>query len=212
MEHRKELWAVLIVVIGVAIFLVYTAAHAVGQILAFNSGQANTTTAVDTSTWQTYNNSAYGFSLEYPPDWQISVGNTPGIGPVVQIGNPLNGTSTYIFNVSVLNNSTSLSAGEYVHQFLKSAAAQDMENASSGPAPQMTPQFTKSFITTVGGQDAYELFHVFEYDHSAERIYVADGSFMILFDFPVAEENPNIYLPVNNNDVAHQIVNTLTFD
>lgn len=209
MEHRKELWAVLIVVIGVAIFLVYTAAHAIGQILAFNNGQQNTTAAVDTSGWQTYNNSTYGFSLEYPPDWQVSMGDPSGAGPVVEIGNPLNGTSTYILNVSVLNNSSSLSAGEYVHQFLQSVTAQDATNASRGPAPQLTPHFTKSFITTVGGQDAYELFHVFEYDHSGEQIYVADGSSIILFDFPVAEENPNIYLPVNNNEIAHEIVNTL---
>jgi hypothetical protein len=207
--HRKELWAVLIVVVGVAIFLIYTAAGAIGQILAFNSGTQSTATAVDESGWQTYTNNTYNFSVQYPQDWELSTGDPSGAGPVALIGNPLSGTSTYVINISIASNTSSLSSGEYVHQFLKSATAQDQANASSGPAPQLTPQFSKSFILTVGGQNAYELYDVYEYDHGAERIYVADGTSVIIFDFPLAEENPNIHLPVNNNEIAHDIVNTL---
>jgi hypothetical protein len=31
------------------------------------------------------------------------------------------------------------------------------------------------------------------------------------FDFPMAEENPNLSLPVANNNIAHEIVDTLSF-
>jgi hypothetical protein len=212
MMHRKELLAALLIIVGVTAFLVYTAAHAIGQILAFNDSSAvSTATAVDMSGWQTYNNSQYGFSVNYPQSWQLASGDPSGAGPVAQLGNPLEGTSTFALNISIANNSSSLSSGEYVHQFLSDMKAQDSQNASSGPAPQLAPQFTKSFLTSEGGQEAYELFGVFEYDHSAERIYIAHGTSMLIFDFPVTENNPNIASPLRNNVIAHEIVNTLTF-
>jgi hypothetical protein len=214
--HRKEVWAVLIVVVAVAAVLLYTAAHAVGQILAFQNGGADGNAAIDdlsgvnTSTWQAYNNAKFGFSLEYPSNWQLSTNGLSGSGPFIALGNPLSGTSTYVMDIFIENNSSSLSAGEYVHQLLAADKAEDAANAKNGPAPAVTPQFEKSYFTTVAGTKAYELFEVFEFDHNAERIYVANGNTVLRFDFPVADTNSNLSSPTNNNAIAHLILDTLT--
>jgi hypothetical protein len=155
---------------------------------------------VDVSGWQTYGNSQYGFALEYPPGWTVSTDGLANTSPFIVFGNPLTGTSVYDLQVFIENNSSSLSSGVYAHGVLAAARAAD------------TPtQFAKAYVLTVGGYPAYELYQVFEIDHNAERIYVAHGTEVLRFDFPVAEEDPGIALPVANNPVAHEIMNTLSF-
>ncbi len=202
--HRKEVWAVLIVVVGAAAILLYSAAHAIGQVLTFqdvNGSAADQLTGVDTSTWQAYHDGNDGFSLEYPPNWQIFTGGLLGTEPFIEFGNPLNGTTTYVLEVFIESNPSNLSSGEYVHQMLAAYKAGNNQVAS----------FEKSFLLNIGPYNAYELYKVFEFDHDAEQIYMADGTSTLRFDFPIADANPNLASPANNNAIAHMIINTLTF-
>ncbi len=215
--HRKELWAVLIVVAFVAAVLVFAATRMIEQVIALgNSNDANATivaglSGVDTSAWQTYTDPSSGFSVQYPQNWQIYTGGILADTPFIELGNPLSGTTTYAMEIFIEQNPQSLSSGEYVHQLLNVDRAQDATNAKSGPAPTVTPQFKKSYLTTAGSLPAYELFDVFEFDHNAEQIYVAHGSYVLHFDFPVSDVNPNLASPANNNAIAHMIVNTLVW-
>jgi hypothetical protein len=211
MIHRKEVLAVLIIVVGVAAFLVYTAAHAIGQILAFNDSGQSTAQVVDMSGWQTYTNSQYGFSVNYPPSWQASFDASNDSVVTITTLAPANGTSSYGLTILIENNTSSLSSGEYGHSWLATDAAQDASDSVHGPAPQVAPKFSRSFLLSVDSYQAYELYDVFAYDESDEDIYVAHGTTTLDFFFPMAEHNPNFYDPVENNAVAHQIVNTLTF-
>jgi hypothetical protein len=208
--HRKELWAVLIVVVAGTAMLVYGAARAIGQISIIQQDDA-VTTAIDTSNWQTYHNAEFGFSIQYPPNWQIFTSGLSANTPFIALGNPLSGTTTYTMEIFIEQNPQSLSSAEYVHQVLIADRAQDAANESGGPAPTVTPQFKTSYLTTVNGNDAYELFDVFEFDHNAEQIYVASGATTLHLDFPVSDANPNIATPANNNAIAHMIVDTLVF-
>lgn len=216
MMHRKELWAILIVVVAGASILLYAAAHAIGQVLAFQSeGQdgitaINALSDVNTSSWQSYTNTALGFSISYPSNWQLSTTGLLEKNPYIALGNPLYGTSTYVMDIFIDRNPNGLTSGEYVHQLLAADKAQDAANAKNGPAPTVTPQFQKSYLLKLGGAEAYELFDVFEFDHNAEQIYLADGSSTLLFDFPTADPNPNLASPVNNNGIVHLILDTLT--
>ncbi len=166
---------------------------------------------VDISGWQTYRNDQYGFELAYPPGWKMYTGGLAGATPFIVFGNPLEGIKTYARYVFIESNTQALSSGEYAHAVIAAARAQDAANAASGPAPQTAPRFEKSYLLTVGGYPAYELYDVFEFDHNAERIYVANGDKALRFDFPVAQENPNLSLPEANNVIAHEIMNTLVF-
>ncbi len=213
--HRAEGWAILIVIAVGAGFLVFVAAHAVGQVLALQNPAP-----VDTSGWTDYHNDQYNFDFEYPSDWQLSTSGIANTAPFIVVGNPLDGKSTYSLQIFIENNSSSLSSGDFVHQMLADDRAQDVANAKSGPAPRITPQYTGTEIlsvgqpATLGGSapyDAYELEGVYEFDHNADQIYVADGNIILRFDFPVAEENPNISLPVANNAIAQGIVGMLRF-
>jgi hypothetical protein len=168
------------------------------------------TPAIDTSGWQTYTSSAFGFSFKYPPSWQKSGDSLTVADPHIFFGNPLNGTTTYRLNVFVYANPNSLSPSDYVSALLASDTAMDAASgAASGTAPMMAPQFSSRFALTVNGLPAYELDDVFEFDHGAEDIYVQDGTSTLLFDFPVADLNPNIVDPTDNNAVVHAIINTL---
>ena len=89
--------------------------------------------------------------------------------------------------------------------------AQDAANAKTGPAPTLTPQFKSNYVTTVNGNQVYELFDVFEFDHNAEQVFVAHGTTALRFDFPVADANPNIASPANNNAIAHLILDTFVW-
>ena len=209
--HRKELWAALIVVVGVTAILVYVASSAIGQVAALqqeNNGAAN---AIDTSAWPVYRNAEYGFSIQYPPNWQLFTSGLSANTPFVALGNPLNGTTTYTMEVFIEQNTQSLSSGEYVHQLLDNDRAQDAANAKTGPAPTLTPQFKSNYVTTVNGNQAYELFDVFEFDHNAEQVFVANSTTALRFDFPVADANPNIASPANNNAIAHLILGTFVW-
>ena len=211
MTHRKELWAALIVVVGVTAVLVYAASSAIGQVAALQQ-ENNASSAIDTSAWPMYRNAEYGFSIQYPPNWQLFTNGLSASTPFIELGNPLNGTTTYTMEVSIEQDPQSLSLGEYVHQLLNTDRAQDAANAKTGPAPTITPQFKSNYLTTVNGNQAYELFDVFEFDHNAERLYVANDTTVLHFDFPVADANPNIASPANNNAIAHMIMGTLEFE
>jgi hypothetical protein len=184
---------------------VFVAARAIGQVTAFQ----NQNSVVDTSAWPIYRNAQFGFSLQYPPNWQIFTGGLSADTPFVALGNPLSGTTTYTMYIFIDQNPQSLSATNYVHQLLIADRAQDDANAKTSSAPTITPQFKSNYLTTVNGNDAYELFDVFEFDHNAEQVYVANGTAALRFDFPVSDANPNIAAPANNNAVAHLILGTL---
>lgn len=219
MTERKELWAALIVAVAVTAVIVYAAVHALAEVAVIQAENANaadaanTLTGVSTAGWQTYADSRYGFSLQYPQNWQLSTAGLSAETPFIALGNPLSGTTTYVIYVSIEQNPHVLSPGDFVHQMLADARAADAASgAASGTAPAVTPRFTGAYLTTVGQNGAYELSGVFEFDHDAEQIYVTNDAVALKFDFPVADANPNLASPANNNAIAHKIIDTLTFE
>jgi hypothetical protein len=212
MIREKESTAVLIVIFFAIGVLGYFMVVIMGRLQALQA-DINTggTTPVDVSGWEAYRNDTYGFELQFPSTWKVLTYGLDGDPPFVTFGNPPSGTSTYVMQVFIENNPKMLSSGGYVHDLLDAARAEDAANAAIAPAPQKAPHFDKAYVLTVGGHPAYELYNVFEFDRGAERIYVAHGSKILRFDFPVAKENPNISLPVANGQIAHEIMNTLVF-
>jgi hypothetical protein len=212
--RNAEGWAVSIVIAAVAGFLVYTASEAIGRVLALPpSSTSASEIAAETFDWQDYHNATFDFDVHYPPGWDISTAGLGNATPFVAFGNPLDGTKSYAVEILIENNPNSLSSGEYVHELLAADRAQDAASgANEGLATPVTPHYKDTSVLQVGesSYEAYELSDVYEADHNAEQIYVADGNTILLFDFPVAQENPNISLPVANNAIAHEIVNTLT--
>ncbi len=210
--HEKEtvaVWIVIFAAIGVLGYFVTVTTLRLQTLQAnYNTGEL---LPVDVSGWLTYRNDDYGFELEYPPTWQIATGGLTSQNPYLIIGNPIDGTSTYQLTLFIEGNPDLLSSGSYVHSVLDAARAEDEANAKIGPSPKIAPSYDRAYVLTVGGYPAYELYNVFEFDHNAERIYVARNTETLRFDFPVAKENPNIWLPVANNQVAHNIMNTLVF-
>jgi len=214
MIHAKEPTAVLtaiviaIAALGTCAYVVIVRIQAVGDAIA--AQQEGVT--VQTADWTTYESAAYGFTVRYPAAWQLDDSGLAADVPWVAIGNPLTGTKTYVVRISIMNNTSSLSSGEYVHAMLAADRAADAASgADKNRAPATTPQFERTELGYVGLTETYELYGVFEFDHRAEQVYVAHEGEVLRFDFPIPQENPNISLPVANSQTAHQIVDTLTF-
>ncbi|HVM76691.1 MAG TPA: hypothetical protein VMU07_00885 [Candidatus Paceibacterota bacterium] len=196
--------------IGCLVFVIFARIQSVAV-----QNQEDAMASVEIAGWDTYSNDAYGFQVNYPPGWIV---NDSGLGAgasMIAFGNPLSGTKVYPLDLFIDPNPNAFSSGAYVHNELaRDRAIDTASGADKGLAPQQTPRFAKSLVLTVGSgtrYEAYELYDVFEFDRNAERIYVSHGTTTLEFDFPVAEENPNISLPVANNLIAHQIINTLVF-
>jgi hypothetical protein len=166
--------------------------------------------ALDMSSWKTYTSTVFGFSFKYPPNWRSSGDPLTVVNPHIFFGNPLNGTTTYTLKVFVYDNPLGLAPADFVRAMIASDTAADASNSAGGPAPQLAPQFDQAYTTTVAQYPAYELYNVFEYYENAEQIYVQQGKQMLVFDFPVADENPNIANAALNNAMAHAILGTLT--
>lgn len=210
-EPTAVLTAIVIAIVSVGCLLFVVFARVQEEAI---QTPASEIAAAEMSGWETYTNTDYGFQLDYPPGWSLDTSGLQNVTPFIAFGNPLSGTKTYSLEVFIQNDPSGLSSGEYVHLLLANDRAQDAANSASGPAPTVTPQYSKTEILSVGEStdyEAYELYGVFEFDHNAEQIYVTHGTTALRFDFPIAQENPNISLPVANNAVAHEIINTLVF-
>jgi hypothetical protein len=159
--------------------------------------------------WQNYANAEYGFSLAYPADWQVNTSQLQNDVPAVLFGNPIEGTTTYTLRVSMEKNDGKLSSAGCVENMLAKMQIDDQTNGTNTPSVMV--QFEHASGTPLAENNGYELYNVFEFDHNAEQVYVAHDDKILVFDFPLAEANPNIASSTENNAIAHEILATLEF-
>ena len=208
-RHRRMLWwaAIIVLLLGAGGF-----AFAKWNPQAWQNMLTQLSGApVPPKGWIKYENQEYGFSFFYPPDWQFSTSTLAANPPAVILGNPLEGTTTYEIRVSIEKNPDGLSSAAYVEKMLSTITSQDQAGSVVGAVSQVSAQYAAATGFAVGNNQEYELDNVFEFDHHAEQIYAARGHETILFDFPVADQNPNIASSTENNAIAHEIVGTLIF-
>ncbi len=204
MKRRSRntlIWSVVVIAIIAVVIGVFVKWGAVSD--------TTSPSVVPPAGWVNYQNSQYGFSLYYPPDWKMSEALLHNDVPQVLFGNPIEGIATYTLRVSIEKNSSNFSSAGYVANMLAQDKAIDEANGTN--TPSLSVRFKNSTAFAVDQNAGYELNNVFEFDHNAEQVYIAHGNEMLIFDFPVVDTNPNIASSTENNAIAHQILGTLSF-
>lgn len=161
--------------------------------------------------WVKYQNNDYNFSFYYPSNWSIATTSALGDIPGIRLGNPAEGTSTYVIYISIKHNDNLLNSDAYVMQMLSDIKNQDILAEKNGPAPQLSVQYANASGMSLDDNKEYELYNVFEFDHNAEQIFASNKNIVVMFDFPLDQSNQNISDPSSNNKIAHEILDTLNF-
>lgn len=161
--------------------------------------------------WNIYKNKEYGFEIQYPPHWDVSehglydYTGQKSFLPFVSFGEYPDSNST--MQLSIMENPDNLNSTDYVNKLIKEA-----ENEyKAGIAPHPYYYDTMKEIK-VNGLQAVELDGVFVIDGSHEKVFIAHGNRIYVFEFPAAEENPNYFKPVEGNKISHQMLETFRFN
>ena len=160
--------------------------------------------------WVKYQNKDYNFSFYYPSNWSIATTSKLGNISGIILGNPIEGTSTYTIYISIKHNDNLLNSDAYVMQMLSDIKNQDILNEKNNFISQSSTQYANASGISLDNKK-YELYNVFEFDHNAEQVFISNKNIVLIFDFPLDQSNPNISNPSLNNNIAHEILNTLSF-
>lgn len=155
--------------------------------------------AGETANWQTYLNYDYNFQIKYPKDWSVNI--LPEVKDRINFIAPALEKKIFDFEIRVQTNPEKLSAKDFVQQMLQKNKLEQVGRIS----------YKTSRELNVAEFSAYELNEVFVYDQNQTWIYVSTNDYVYRFTFPVAEENPNLQDPINNNKISHLMLSTFAF-
>jgi len=154
----------------------------------------------ETADWKVFRSEAYGYETKYPLEWDYNTNQKdPGI---YWLGHPVNTLEPFWLSIRVFDNPDQLTSKQWVDKIL----SENQRLVGSGGI-----QYKERKELTVAGLPADELYGVMAYDRSDEQIYLAKEDKLFYFNFPVADENPNLADPVGNNKKSWLIINTLKF-
>lgn len=153
----------------------------------------------ETANWRKHSNYDYGFEIKYPVDWLVNI--LPEVKNRISFIAPAPQPKIFDFEIRIEVNSEKLSAKDFVQKMLEENELEEIGRISYKTSEELT----------IAGFPAYKLDEVFAYDQNQEWIYLAANDYVYHFAFPVAEENPNLQDPINNNKISHLILSTFAF-
>jgi hypothetical protein len=161
---------------------------------------------VDTSSWKTYRNEKYGFEFTYPENWQLSVSGLEQTYPYIGLGNPIEGLQWFYVRISILPNPERMNAESFAKNVMK-GSHEDFEKSGIG----VDLSKVENYPVLINDNMGYTFPSVFEYDQRSEHIFFANNTNIYQIVFPIAQENPNLSQPIENNAIVHKILSTFKF-
>src|SRR3989344_6899618 len=150
---------------------------------------------IDYENWETFTNEQYGYQIDVPPGWDVrfSLDSERKIMNYKQICiGGCEGRKIYSLVINILDNPNKHSSKEFIRW-------------GEG-------YYEKEYETIIGDNyKAYEFYNVWAGDQGDERIFLAKGSIVVEFSFPIAKENPNLDNPIENNQLIYQALKTFKF-
>ncbi|MCL5795597.1 MAG: hypothetical protein M1338_04575 [Patescibacteria group bacterium] len=152
MENQKGLagiWVTILVILVLAI-------GAVGGYYYFKNKDTKTapttptltpTATVDMTTWKTYTNKKYGYSIKYPSNWTYREYPDTKNGAGFRLSTSANDVASEVINIAQTARPTSQEALSF-ENYVKIAATQEIQNYES--------QVSSTQITTTSGLIGYE--------------------------------------------------------
>ena len=163
---------------------------------------------INISNWQTYRNENLGIEFKYPIQFSVEyVADSNVNKQIIQIRDY---EAMVSHDIEILENPSRLTSKQYVEKILEDARKEYEGNEGKMPKPYLLGYKEKRELT-IASLPAYELYGVFAYDQNEELVYLAKDNLVYFFNFPVAEENPNLPNAIEINKIAHQILSTFRF-
>lgn len=162
--------------------------------------------------WPTYTNSEYGFSAQYPADWEVQESLKPqDMTALHEISIHAKEYETFrpSFTISIYTNEEGLSLSKWWDARLKAADAESAacraENGDEAPCLYLRDILRGSETVTVGGAPAHRV-RLFQFDSEGECNYFAKNEY--IFGLCYDGENPNDPNFEANNAIYRDILDS----
>jgi len=150
--------------------------------------------STNTSDWLNYKNEKYDYQLNYPSDWKIEVIDEKNPDNVIIYTEESNHTKRYQLQILIEGNINHLSADQLIEQLI-----------SNNPRSiKCASKKIDKYLSTCAN-------NIFVFDGYNEELDLVVDDFHYRIIYPVAEDNPNYYDPLENYKIAQEIISTLTF-
>lgn len=186
---------ILILIAAGFVYLGVKATQKVGEMRREQETQKIESAAPNDKTigWPTWRSDDHGIAFRYPEGWQIA-----GADELFEIFAPDGEAETYKAVLEIKSNQANSDAFAYAERDL--TLNSEYRKLSRGYRNYPKENYS-----------GYEVFIQTEEGYLAERIYITSGSRAYIFTFPIAEEDPKLTDPVENNQKMHQMLETIEF-
>lgn len=156
----------------------------------------NNINSIKVSNWQTYEDRAYNYSIQYPGDWQLEVLphfkegkiDRENIGIIKKKNESFQRYPFYIF---IEDNPQRLSAQEWARKVIHDNARALIKDDGE---------------IEINNYHAYQLSNFFTTEYAEIHVYLNKGDKIFIFQFPEPEDNPNIIDAEKNYEIVQKIL------
>lgn len=163
--------------------------------------------------WQTYKNKDYNFEIKYPYDWKLEIAQkfykenrSPEFGGIYIYKEQMDQGLRYSLSIFIEENPQNLSAKKYVEKTIED----NKTSFQKGEAPYLWDYQSTSEVK-INRYLGYAIFGLDDLEGKVDRLYLSKNNKTFVFIYPIAEENPNYFDPIENYKIVQKILSTFKF-
>lgn len=167
----------------------------------------------DISSWRVYGNEDYNFEIQYPSDWKLEIfpesyekDKLPLFFNVSIYKERTFQGLRYGIGIVIEENQQNLSAEEWAKKIIEN----NKKSYQKGEAPYLLEYYSTGEIK-ISDYPGYAISGLNDLEGRVNQIYLSKDNKIFQFIYPIAEENPNYFNPIENYKIAKKILATFKF-